>query len=314
MRKYRAPKHREYIGNNTRLVEKLPVDGYVVKPEHLQKLHSIIIDCELFEKNDSTDNDCKVTYHAFLEDGSVFQFHSIEEVLDHPNTPPEVIEGLRISRLGDEGRKVEVELDNSGEIIIDACGSPHIVEGVVHTLGQHLRALDQQFSGLVKTFVLRNRPRRLAIRLIALAASMLLLLLGYYLYSLNVGVDVSPDLISPGMTYFQRVEEAIHSQDLSEKLDVLLLSQYRGFMNVTDFLQLLRSLMIACLLIVLILGSAAWISRHLKRYFPPSFFAIGHQKEQLVRIEKKRELWIAGIIVGFVVNIIAGILVAIFGG
>jgi len=34
----------------------------------------------------------------------------------------------------------------------------------------------------------------------------------------------------------------------------------------------------------------------------------------LDRIEKKRDLWIAGIIVGFVVNLIAGILIAFFGG
>ncbi len=31
-------------------------------------------------------------------------------------------------------------------------------------------------------------------------------------------------------------------------------------------------------------------------------------------MEKKRELWIAGIIVGFIVNIIAGVLIAVLGG
>lgn len=314
MRKHRASKHREYVGNSTRLIEKLPIDGYVVKPEHLQRLHSIITDCELFQGDSSTDRNCIVTYRAFLEDGSVFQFRSIEEVLSHPNTPPEVIEGLRISALGEGDEKIEVELDNSGEVVIDACGPPHVVEGVVHTIGQHLRALDQQFSWFVKSFVLNSRPRRLAARLAVQATLMLVFLLGYYFYALKVGVDVSSDLISPGMTYYQSVEAAIRSQDLTEKLNVLLLGNFRGFMNVTDVLRLLRNLMVACVLAVLILGTAAWISRHLKHYFPPSFFAIGHQKEMLVRIEKKRELWIAGIIVGFIVNIIAGILVAVLGG
>lgn len=115
-------KHREYVGNNTRLIEKLPLDGYVVKPEHLQRLHSIITDCELFQGDSSSDRSCTVIYHAFLENGNVFQFRSIEEVLSHPNTPPEVIEGLRISALGEGDEKVEVELDSSGEVVIDACG------------------------------------------------------------------------------------------------------------------------------------------------------------------------------------------------
>ena len=288
MRKHRAPKHREYVGNNTRLIEKLPIDGYVVKLEHLQRLHSIITDCELFQRDDPTDGTCTPTYRAFLEDGSVLQFHSIEELLGHPNTPPEVIEGLRISALGAGDEKVEVELDNSGEVVIDACGPPHVVEGVVHTIGQHLRALDQQFSWFVKSFIIVGRPRRLAAILAVEAALMLALLLGFFFYSLNVGVDVSSDLISPGNTYYQRVEEAIHSQDLTEKLNVLLLGKFHGFINVTDVLHLLRGLMVLCVLAVLILGTAAWILRHLKRYFPPSFFAIGHQKEILVRMEKKR--------------------------
>jgi len=303
--------YREYVGKNTRIVQRLLVDGFVVKPEHLRQLHALVTDCEVF-KNSSQNSPVK--YRALLENGNVVQFRDLDEILNYPNTSPEVIEGLRISRLGAGEQKVEIELDSSGSVRIDACGSPHIVEAVVHTISQYLRAVDQQFSWFARIFVLDRRPRRLATMLAAWASLTLVFLIGYYIYALNTGVDVSADMLPSGMTYYQQVEEAIQSQDMAEKLNVLLLGQFRYFTNVTDVLQRTRNQIVACLLGILILGIAAWISRHLKRFFPLSFFAIGHQREVLARLEKKRELWIVGIIVGFVVNIIAGALVAIFGG
>jgi hypothetical protein len=125
---------------------------------------------------------------------------------------------------------------------------------------------------------------------------------------------VNPSILPAGTAYYQRVEAAIQSDDLGEKLDVLLMGNFRGFMNVSDFFRIMRAIIVACLLAILILGAAAWISRHLKRYYPLSFFATGHQQEVLTRIEKKRDLWVTGIIIGFIVNIIAGILIAILGG
>ena len=310
MPKRRRRRHREYIGDKTRLVHEIPVDGFVVKPEDLQRLHATIADCELFEDDDSDDGDCAVRYRAFLEDGSVVQFRDLAEVLNYPNTSPSAIEGLRMSRLSEGQQKVEVELGSSGEVIVDACGLPRIVEGTVHTMSQQLRAVDQEFSWFARFFVLSKLPRILFTMMAVTASSLLLFLLGYYFLALNIGVDVGPDLIPRGMSYFQRVEEAIRSQDATEKLDVLLLGEFRGFQNFTEVLREVRNLMKGCILAIVILGPAAWVLRHLKRYYPPAFFSIGYQTEVLARIVKGRELWTVGIVVAFVVNLVAGIVVA----
>lgn len=308
------PKHREYVGSHTRVIEELAVDGYVVKPEHLQRLDSTIKTCELFGDQDPNDVHCPIRYHAFIEDGSIRQFQSLDDLIDYPNTSPEIIEGLRVGRCTDDDRKVEVELSTFGEIIIDVCGPPNVVETIVHTLSRQLRALDQKYSWLVNRFVLGGRPRRLSIFLLVQVVLLLMFSIAYYVYGLKVGVDVDPNVLPGGTAYAQRIEAAIQSDDLSEKLNVLLMGNLRGFINVSDFFQITRAIIVACLLAILILGAAVWISRHLRRYYPQSFFATGHQQEVLTRIEKKRDLWVTGIIIGFIVNIIAGILIAILGG
>ncbi len=308
------PKHREYVGSHTRLIEELIVDGYVVKPEDLQRLDSTIKTCDLFGNEDSNATNCPIKYHAFIEDGSIRQFQSMDDLINYPNTSPEVVEGLRVERSANDDRKLEVELSTFGEIIIDVCGPPNVVEATVHALSRQLRALDQKYSWLVNHFVLGDRPRRLAILLLVQAMLMLVFSIAYYVYGLQVGVDVDPNVLPAGTVYYQRVEAAIQSDDLGEKLDVLLMGNLRGFMNVSDFFRIMRAIIVACLLAILILGAAIWISRHLKRYYPLSFFATGHQQEVLTRIEKKRDLWVTGIIIGFIVNITAGILIAILGG
>jgi len=303
-------RHREYVGDCTRLVEELQVDGFVVKPEDLEVLDSMIRCCELFPTEDP---DNPPVFRASLDDGSVVQFHDVDELRAHPNTPPARIVGLTVTRLGDGNRRVEVELAESGELVIDACGPAGLVEAALHRLRLQLRGLDQEYSWFVRLFVIDRRPRVQAALLAILACAVLLYSVGLYLYALNVGVDISGDLIPPGMTYYQAVEGAIRSDDVGDKLDVLLIGNLRGFMNVTDFLQSIRTTVIACLWAILILGAAAWILWHLKRYYPPSFFALGHQQEKLARMQRTRDLWVGAIIVSFLVNLVAGVLVATLG-
>jgi len=135
----------------------------------------------------------------------------------------------------------------------------------------------------------------------------------YYIYGLQVGIDIDPNLLTGRTAYVKIVETAINSEDIVEKLDVLLLGNLRGFINVTDFFQIMRSFLIVCIIAIVILLSFILVSKHLKKFYPKSFIAIGYQIEELSRIEKSRDRWVAGIIIGFVVNIVAGIILAIFG-
>ncbi|MBI5301870.1 MAG: hypothetical protein HY868_07020 [Chloroflexi bacterium] len=303
-------KIREYVGNFTRLVEELNPDGYVVKAEHLKQLDVAIKTCEIFENKKIGEVAEPVTYHTFLSQGKLFQFHDLDQLLAYPNTPPDKIEGLKIARLSKDNRKVEIELDTSGNIIIDVCGPSNKVGGIVHAFSQHLRSLDQEYPWFAKSIILDRRPRGLITLITLLASFVLMWTIGYYLYASRVGVNINPDLL-PGMTYAQRIEKAIQSQDLGEKMNALLLSTLRDFTNVSDILHTVQTIIIVCIVLILVMAIFDRLLKHLKQYFPLAFFAIGHQQEVIARLEKTREIWIVGILVAFVVNILAGIVVAV---
>lgn len=309
----KVQEQREYVGANTRVVQVVLEDGFLVKPEHLRRLHSVLAECPLFESGAEDDERSPVRYHASLGDGTVVELRNLDEVLAHPNTSPKVIEGLRIGRIGPEGGKIEIEFARSGLVTVDTCGTPYLVDGVLHSAQQHIRSSDVQFSWFIRLFVIDRRFRRLAAFLASWIGVAISLLVFVFLYASNSGVDVNEELIPTGMTYYQEVETAIRSNDLYRKLDVLLLGQFRSFRNATDVVQSSRTGIIACLVSFLILGVSSWILRHLTQFYPISFFAIGHQTEILERLVKSREFWMGGIIIAFAINVLAGVLVAIFG-
>lgn len=306
--------HKEYIGNNTRLIEKLDMDGYVLNPEHIQKIVEIIDSSDLFDDDSNCSTNQELKLFAYIEDGNIRQFMSLTELVNYPNTSPEIITGLRIEKAEQNDCKVELQLKNSGSIIIDICGPTHKIEALVHSLKQHLRALDQKYSKTIKAIIINDRPRRLATFIFVLAVISLLGLIGFYIYGLQIGVDVDPDILPGSTAYATLVESAIQSDNINDKLNVLLIGNLRGFINVTDYFQIIKILIVGCLIVIFLLGGFIKLSKHLKTFFPLSFFAIGHQKEELLRLIKIRDTWVIAIIVGFLINIIAGIILTLFGG
>ena len=61
-------------------------------------------------------------------------------------------------------------------------------------------------------------------------------LIGYSFYANNVGVDIDPNIIPKGNEYYIQVENALKSDDISEKINILLLAQLKSFTNVQDIL------------------------------------------------------------------------------
>jgi hypothetical protein len=124
-----------------------------------------------------------------------------------------------------------------------------------------------------------------------------------------VGVNIDPSLIPSGNTYFQEVEQALKSDSLSRKLDVLLMAQLRSFRNVQDVLDLLEGLIVFSLIALSIIAVSMLLLRVIARLYPLSFFAFGHQREVLSKLQHKREIWGVAVLLAFIVNVIAGLLI-----
>jgi len=115
-------KHREYFGHYTRSIEKIHINGYVVNTEHLQRLERTINESDLFKSEELSSEHLEIVYYAFTEDGNLKQINNFNDLVNYPNTFPDIIDGLRVECHSSDGRKIEIEFNNSGVIIIDVYG------------------------------------------------------------------------------------------------------------------------------------------------------------------------------------------------
>lgn len=204
-------------------------------------------------------------------------------------------------------------LEPDGDLTLDLIGPADIVEGTAHTLRQLLRTLDQQYPWTARYLVVNSCPRRIAFRVAIVAFLFLMYFISMYIWGRIVGVDVDPNLIPEGMTYYENVAEAIASPDTEQKLNVLLMGNYRYFINVSDFLSKFRGWIALSLTAFVILSILVWISNYMTRFFPQAYFALGRRIEDLKKLEKGREMWVFGIVIAFLVNLAAGLLIAVVG-
>jgi hypothetical protein len=253
------------------------------------------------------------SYMAFYENGETCRFWGVEAFLNHPNAEPEVIAGLEITAGETRDEQARVLLEGDGDITIDVTGPSHVAEGSAHTLRGALKALDQEYSGPARLFLLNPLVRRLLLFLSVFSFLLMAYFVGLYIYARFVGVDVDPRFLPRGMSYYQKVEAAIKSPEIGEKLNVILMGQYTGFVNVTDFLAQYRRRIGYCLTAFVLLLVVGGVVRRMARYYPKAFFSLGAQVIRLQKLEKGRETWQTVVVVGFFVNLAAGVVIVLMG-
>jgi hypothetical protein len=243
------------------------------------------------------------------DDGSC-TFNSIDELLSHFARSRELIRELRLDYRAERGERIEITFPPQKVVDFSAYGDSPKFHFLADGLARELRRSDANFHWLARTLAFSRVPRRILASLIPLVSWLLLLAVGYYFHAKKVGVDVDPKLLYDDNTYYQDVERAIKSESTDEKLNILLRGELKNFRNVTVVIGQIKR-QIAVLSIALLLIAAGLLAiRSISSAYPRSFFAIGHGVERLRKLERKREIWIVGVVIAFIINLAAGLLVA----
>lgn len=135
-------------------------------------------------------------------------------------------------------------------------------------------------------------------------------MIGYYFYAKNVGVNIDPTIIPDGNTFYQEVEKALKSDSLSRKIDVLLISNLKDFTNVQDILERQKRYIGILLFSLTIILIAFFVLKTFSNLYPLALYSFGRQKEFLTKLRRKRDIWEVGVLLAFIVNIIAGLVIA----
>jgi hypothetical protein len=218
---------------------------------------------------------------------------------------------MRYVVLKESGINVEF-FRNYGKIGVSAYSNALDFQFHIDRLFREIQKCKQEYSWFVRKFIIERDLPRNVLNWLFICSFLLLFFAGYYFYALKVGVNIDPTFIPSGNEYFQEVEQAIRSDDIARKLDVLLLSQLKGFTNVQDVLQRQQTLIIFTLIVLAIAVVLYFLARFVENLYPTAFFEFEPQKKILVDIQRKRDIVWAGIVIGFIVNVIAGLIIAFF--
>lgn len=294
----------------TKVSKTFDIAGYVLDREILNRI-DLISKQAVSDAEDVNFERLKIVYWATAYDGNMLKFEIVEALITYLDTELVKLKSLSLQYVLPEKSGINIVFQPKGKIELSAYSNALDFQFNLDRINREIRRCDQEYGWWVRTFVFKSFIRRLLVYGISFFSIFLLYNVWFYIYARNVGVNVDPSVIPSGNTYFQTVEEALKSDDPNKKLNVLLIGQFRNFTNVRDILSQQEKYIAFCLIGLAIATVLALVLRAISRLYPPSFFEFGDQKSVLIRLNRKREIWGITIIIGFVVNVIAGLVLAL---
>lgn len=286
---------------------KILIQGSIIEEQTLRKLDDD--SRKALHENPTDNSDLTIALIVTETDGNKSKFESLEKFLGYYHSVRNQIQDLRLDYSSSRGR-IDIFFDRDGEIVVSSYGPAKEFHFVSDGILRELKHCDPQYNWLVKLLAFSQTPRKLLSFFILPLSLMILFLIYYYFYAVQIGVDVDPALLYQDNSYLHDVEQAIKSDDISTKIDTLLRGQLKGFTNVSEVLEdtkyMIGVLAITIMIIIVIVTSL----RYFSKLYPRTFFAIGQGAVTLTKLERKREIWTVTIGIAFIVNLIAGILVA----
>ena len=231
---------------------------------------------------------------------------------------PEHVESLNIRHFAGESTGINISFGSEGIVRISGYSENLSFRFAFEEVKESALLVKEEYSWFVRYWAFSRRSKLLVTALssatyIGLSLGLFVLMF-YYAYAKKVGVDVDPRLIPQGNERFKQLAEAIKSTDINKKLDALLVSQFAGFQNVTDFLVDLRRDIVAVVMILVALNFVLIARKVIRRLYPLCYFSFGRNERELQSLRTKRQFWGVTIFAALLVNLLAGILVSVLMG
>ncbi len=250
-------------------------------------------------------------FYLRSQDGHTIHLSTRESLLQELNSQHLPPKSLIFHYEAPQHSAVDVEFQDGGKILLTAFSPDFDFPFRIERLTRELLACDPGYNWFVRRFILD----RLAARGLAVAAVVISFFLSsiiaYYFYAQSVGTDVDPTVIPRGNESFRKVADALKSGDVSQKLDALLVSQLRNFHNLQDVLLGLERAIMISLIIILLAGLLLYARRLVLRLYPNALFVFGAEEKRLNSILRKREILLTAVLIGFIVNLVAGFLITV---
>jgi len=301
------------ISSITRISEEFLMLGYILDDVILTNLQKIASNSVIGKDTDKNKTEYSETYFVTIAGkNEKIEFSDLSTFKSHIKSERLRIKDIEVQYLRPHKAGVNISFKRNGKVDLSAYSSEADFQFNMDRLKREISAVDQNYNWLVKKLILSKRPIKIIATIIVIISVILALSVFYYFRAQNIGVDIDPVLIHEGNIYYENVAKAIHSDSIQQKLDTLLQGQFKGFVNAHDFIVKTRTTIYLSLTGLALCLISLFLLIVLGRLYPKSFFSISdHNKDKIKSMVRKREIWTVSIIIAFIVNIVAGTVVAV---
>ena len=283
--------------------------GYVLNSDILTKIDGIAVNSIKIE--DSSEPEVFYSVRNSKDNEKLFKSPSdIDQLFKNPSD--EIIE---ITSKYEISNKVGLTIAfyDKGKVEISGYSQASDFEYRIDQIVRELKRCEQDYNWLEANFAINSKVKKILFETLLVLFIILVIFFIYVAYAQNVGIDIADIGIVPdGNTYYKNIEDAIKGDDLNLKINTLLMGELKGFSNVTDIISrytiYIRYISIATIIVFILFI----VVRNVSNLYPLTFFEIGDGIKKLKKIKGKREVWGIVVILGFIVNVTAGLLLAIF--
>jgi hypothetical protein len=286
------------------------IDGYVLDASAIDRIDNVSSQA-LQSTSKAKHSKVVRQFRASTSDERTLTFDSKADLLSTLDAESQVIRSVFLRYESTPSNSIAMLFQSRGRIELRAKSPSPDFSFQIDRLENEIQSCDQHFSAFTKSFLYQPNLRSALFGLSILCSLILIVVIGFYIYSRNVGVNLTDASIIPsGNQYYQWVEKAIKSDTLRTKVDVLLMGQLKGFSNLNDVLHKMEISIAILSVALIILIAILMLRRYMRRLYPRTFFSFGHAKSTLARNVRRREIITIVIVLGFIVNVAAGLVIA----
>lgn len=293
------------ITSMSRLNKIFDYPGYIISKEALERLNSQII------KFLSENSDLPIAFiiNIRTSEGKQLQFTSFDSFKEFMENGQTIAKDIEVRYTQSSKYGLSIDFRRCGIIEIDGFGEDPTFQFKLHLLEKEIETFKQDYSWPVRQLFFSSKIRKLFMMIIIFSSFSLLFNIFYFFYGNTVGVNIDPNYLIRGNEYFKEVVDAIKSDSLNLKFDVLLKGQLRHFDNISNIKIRTQNFLKYSLIVLVISSIILLILQAIKKLYPVSFISIGTNAKKLIKMEKQREIWIVGIVIAFIINLISGIII-----
>lgn len=292
--------------SESKISETFDIPGYVLNKEILERVDTI---ANQAVRGSTESSNVQTIYWIKVTDKDMRRFETLNDLLQHLDSEPLDISSISLQHIVPVHAGINLQFQRDGTIDSSAYSNSVDFQFNMDRLSREIKRCDQDYNWFIRTVVLKYPISRIIGMLVVLFSIFLLSDVGYYFYAQNAGVNVDPSLIPSGNEHYQKVEEAIKSKDISQKMNILLSAQLRNFKNVKEILIEQQKRIHYIIIGIIVTTILYFITKFFNNLYPLAYFAFTPQLQRLSEINRKREIvWVA-VIISFILNLVAGIAV-----